>query len=605
MATSPPLLALRGVGVTFGGAPVFSDIDFAVGRGDRICLVGRNGGGKSTLLKVLAGTVEPDSGERFVEPGIRIATLAQDVVAAEGATVADFVTEGLPEGRREEEAYRIVEVLDRLRLDPSLAMATLSGGESRRAGLARAFASDPDILLLDEPTNHLDLPTIEWLEGEIAAFRGGVVVISHDRKLLETVGNRTAWLTTGRLLQRDAGFIGFDDWRDTVIAEQEAELHRMDKKLAAEAEWLHRGVTARRRRNQGRLRALMQLRSERAATRREPGTAKMAIESAAPSGRLVVEAEGIGKRYGDRTIIRSFSTRIMRGDRVAVIGPNGAGKTTLLRMLTGDLAPDSGSIRLGTNLVPLYYDQRRESLDPDATLWRTLCPKGGDSVMVRGRLQHVVGYLKDFLFPESKALSPVHMLSGGERSRLLFARLFAQAANFLILDEPTNDLDMETLDLLEELLADFDGTVLFVSHDRDFIDRIATSTILVEGDGRVEEFVGGFSDHLRHKRTQEPAVPAAAKAQPKGEAKPKTERKRLSYKEQRELDQLPGRIETLEKEAEKLEAALADPGLYARDRARFESSTARLEAVHAERTAAEDRWLELEEKRQTLEEAGS
>jgi ATP-binding cassette subfamily F protein uup len=591
---APPLLALRDVHVTFGGTPLFLGVTCAVGRGDKTCLVGRNGSGKSTLLKVLAGEIEPDSGEVFVQPGTRIAVLQQDPALA-GATLRDYVLSGLPEGERDQ-AWRAESVLLSVGLEAERDPTTLSGGEGRRAALARALVSDPDVLLLDEPTNHLDLPTILWLEQELAQFAGALVMISHDRAFLTKVSDRTWWLDRGTVRQSDRGFGDFETWSGDIMAQEEAELARMDKLLLAEAHWLHRGVTARRKRNMGRLRRLQDLRVER--QQRNLGGQKAVIEASSGEigGRLVIEAEGISKSFGETVICRNFSTRILRGDRVGLIGPNGAGKTSLLRMLTGDLAPDTGKVRLGTNLTPTYFDQKRAALNPDMTVWDTLTDRSGDSVDVRGTQRHVAGYAKDFLFAEAQLRSPVRALSGGERNRLLLAKLLAKPSNLMILDEPTNDLDMDTLDLLEEMLADYDGTLIMVSHDRDFLDRLVTNVIAVEGEGIVQEYAGGYSDYLIQRPA--PEAPKAAAAAPKpAQERTRQASSRLSYKETRELDELPKRMEALTAEIARSEVLMADPNAYARDPAAFEAASRRMGTARQELAEAEERWLELEMRR--------
>jgi len=598
---SPPLLALRDVRLTFGGTPLFEGVTTWVGKGDKTCLVGRNGSGKSTLLKVFAGEVLADSGERFVQPGTRIAYLPQDPVL-DGATVAEYVTLGLPEDERDQ-SYRVDTVLAALGVDGSRDPRQLSGGEGRRAALARALVGEPDALLLDEPTNHLDLPTILWLEDWLKSYQGALVMISHDRRFLDNVSKQTLWLERGVVRRAEFGFSGFPQWQEETYAAEEAELARMDNLLRRELHWLARGVTARRKRNMGRRRALDVLRSNRAerftSKQDNDRRANLAAEAGDISGRLVIEAEKLDKSYGGKIIAKDFSTRILRGDRVGLIGPNGAGKTTLLRMLTGDLAPDGGVVRLGTNLEPAYFDQRRDRLDPERTVWDTLTDGRGDNVWVRGRPQHVVGYMKDFLFQENQARTPVRALSGGERNRLLLAKLLAKPSNLLILDEPTNDLDMDTLDLLEEVLADYEGTLLVVSHDRDFLDRLVTSVIAVEGNGEIAEYVGGYSDYLDQRpKKDEPA--AKPKEAPKAEAPRVKTASKLSYKDARELEELPGRMDKLHGEIAKLEAEINDPGLYARDRARFDKAAARLDAARAELEKAEERWLELETLREEL-----
>ncbi|MGE5475960.1 MAG: ABC-F family ATP-binding cassette domain-containing protein [Bacteroidales bacterium] len=597
----PPLLSLRDVRLTFGGTPLFEGVTTWVAKGDKTCLVGRNGSGKSTLLKIFAGEILADSGERFVQPGSRIAYLPQDPLL-DGATVAEYVALGLPEDERDQ-MYRVDAVLAALGVDGSRDPRQLSGGEGRRAALARALVGEPDALLLDEPTNHLDLPTILWLEEWLKSYQGALVMISHDRRFLDNVSRQTLWLERGVVRRAEFGFAGFPQWQEDTYAAEEAELARMDNLLRREMHWLARGVTARRKRNMGRRRALDVLRSERAqrftSKLDNDRRANLAAEAGDISGRLVIEAEKLDKSYGGKVICENFSTRILRGDRVGLIGPNGAGKTTLLRMLTGDLAPDGGEVRLGTNLEPAYFDQRRDRLDPERSVWDTLTDGRGDNIWVRGRPQHVVGYMKDFLFSEAQARTPVKALSGGERNRLLLAKLLAKPSNLLILDEPTNDLDMDTLDLLEEVLADYEGTLLVVSHDRDFLDRLVTSVIAVEGNGDISEYPGGYSDYLRQRPQKE--APKAEAAKPKTAEAPRAKTaSKLSYKDARELDELPGRMDKLHAEIAKLEAEINDPGLYARDRARFDKAAARLDTARAELETAEERWLELEALREEL-----
>jgi len=591
MPASPPIAALRGARLTFGGRPLFADIDLGIGRGERVALVGANGSGKSTILKILAGTMEIDAGSRFLQPGLRVGVLAQEPEFGGFASLADFVA---ADGAS---PHRVAALLDRLSLDGSRDPAGLSGGESRRAALARALAGDPDLLLLDEPTNHLDLPTIEWLEEMLLGFQGALLFISHDRAFLTRLSTRVLWLERGRLHELDAGFARFEAWSQELIEREEREAQRLEKRIATEQYWYLRGVTARRSRNEGRRRRLQALRAERASRILRPGRAKLAAEAAPAGGQLVIEATDLAKSFGERVLLKDFSTRIMRGDRIGIIGPNGAGKTTLLKLLLGEIKPDSGSLRHGTNLIPAYFDQRRAPLAEDATLWETLAPAGGDSIMVRGVQKHVVAYLRDFLFDERQALMPVSRLSGGERARLLLGRLFAAQSNLLIMDEPTNDLDLETLDLLEEVLDDYDGTVLLVSHDRDFLDRLVTSVIVMAGDGSAVEHAGGYSDLPKPESAKSAAarVPAGPAAERRARAP-----QRLGYKEQRELDGLPREIDRLHGEIAALEKALDDPGLYGRDRAGYEAKATRLAAAKQALGVAEERWLELEHKREEL-----
>ncbi|HEY8013720.1 MAG TPA: ABC-F family ATP-binding cassette domain-containing protein, partial [Dongiaceae bacterium] len=543
MPASPPIAALRGAQLTFGGRPLFADIDLGIGRGERVALVGANGSGKSTILKILAGSMEVDAGSRFLQPGLRVGVLAQEPDFGRFTTVADFVA---ADGAS---AHRVAALLDRLSLDGSRDPAGLSGGESRRAALARALAGDPDLLLLDEPTNHLDLPTIEWLEEMLLGFQGALLFISHDRAFLTRLSTRVLWLERGRLHELDAGFARFEAWSQELIEREEREAQRLEKRIATEQYWYLRGVTARRSRNEGRRRRLQALRAERASRILRPGRAKLAAEAAPAGGQLVIEAVDLAKSFGakgfgERVLLKDFSTRIMRGDRIGIIGPNGAGKTTLLKLLLGEIKPDSGSLRHGTNLIPAYFDQKRAPLAEDATLWETLAPAGGDSIMVRGAQKHVVAYLRDFLFDERQALMPVSRLSGGERARLLLARLFAAPSNLLIMDEPTNDLDLDTLDLLEEVLDDYDGTVLLVSHDRDFLDRLVTSTIALEGDGTAIEYAGGYSDYVNQRGPRvEPTgvTPSRAREKPAG-PREASQGRRLGFKRERALVELPKKI---------------------------------------------------------------
>ncbi len=592
MPASPPIAALGGARIGFGGPPLFEDISFGVGRGERVALVGANGSGKSTILRLLAGSIELDGGRRFAQPGLRIGLLAQEPDFQGFADVAGFIgADGAP-------AHRVAALLDRLGLDGARDPAGLSGGESRRAALARALAGEPDLLLLDEPTNHLDLPTIEWLEEMLLAFQGALLFVSHDRALLRKLATRVLWLDRGRLHELDSGFERFESWSNELIEREEREARRLEKRIAAETYWYQRGITARRSRNEGRRRRLQALRAERARRIPPPGRAALAAEAAPAGGQLVIEAAGLRKSFGGRVLLRDFSTRILRGDRIGIIGPNGAGKTTLLKLLLGEIPPESGMLRHGTNLLPAYFDQKRLPLVEDATLWETLAPGGGDSIMVRGQQKHIVAYLREFLFDERQALMPVSRLSGGERARLLLARLFAQPSNLLVMDEPTNDLDLETLDLLEEVLADYDGTVLLVSHDRDFLDRLVASVIVMAGDGTAVEHAGGYSDLPRRAASRPSAPPAPARPATRP-SRPRPAA-RLSYREQRELAALPAEIDRLQARAAALEAALSDPGLYGRDRERYETAAARLEREKQALAAAEERWLELASKQEGI-----
>jgi ATP-binding cassette subfamily F protein uup len=606
MAAAPPLVALRDATLTFGGRPTFAQASVAVARGERICLVGRNGSGKSTLLKALAGLIDLDHGERFLQPGAHVTYMPQEPVFDPAMSIADHVALGLPAGESSErQGYKIDAILTEVGLDPERKLVDLSGGEGRRVSLARVFVGEPDVVLLDEPTNHLDIPAIEWLEARLAEYRGAVLVISHDRAFLTRLARRVLWLDRGKLRSLDRGFDAFDEWVDGMLAAEAAEQERLDKKLASETVWLRQGISARRTRNMGRVRALLDLRKERS-QRVTTGSVKLGTTGTQSGGQLVVEFQHIAKRFvaeggEERVIATDFSTRVLRGDRIGIIGPNGAGKSTILKMLTGEIEPDSGTIRRGTNLLPAYFDQRRLGLDGSASVRDNLAGKGGDTVFVQGKPRHVMSYMKDFLFEERQALQPVDSLSGGERNRLLIAKVLAQPSNLMVLDEPTNDLDMDTLDLLEEVLADYEGTLFLVSHDRDFLDRLVTSVIAVEGDGVVDEYVGGYTDYLRQRppRVAPKAAPRPMEKPAARTEKPKTAR--LGFREQHDLAKLPALMDTLTKEKLALERLLADGNLYAQNQAKFAQATARLEAIGDELAVAEDRWLELEMKRSELE----
>ncbi len=598
---APPILALQSVGLSFGGRPLIESADLAVERGDRICLVGRNGSGKSTLLKIAAGEIEPDHGERFLQPDASVRYLPQEPDLSGFATVMDYVAAGLGPADNDTRAHSL---LDRLGLLGATKTENLSGGEARRAALVRALAPKPDILLLDEPTNHLDLPAIEWLEGELQSLRSALVLISHDRRFLQNLSRVTVWLDRGATRRLDRGFGEFESWRDALLEQEERDAQKLDRKIAAEEHWVRYGVTARRKRNVRRMAGLAALRKEKREAKKQAGEVKLTVAEGKISGRLVVEAENISKSFGEKAIVKNLSLRILRGDRLALVGPNGAGKTTLINLLTGQLAPDSGMVRLGANLEMAALDQRRAALDPDATLADTLTGGGSDWVEINGEKKHVIGYMKDFLFPPEQARTPTSKLSGGERARLLLARALALPSNFLVLDEPTNDLDLETLDLLQEMLADYPGTILLVSHDRDFLDRVAGSVLVAEGEGRWIEYAGGYSDMLAQRGFGlSPLAKAkpAEKKQDKPEAAPKPEpKRRLSFKEKHALAALPEKIEKLRATAAKLHVILDDHELYARDPKRFHEATALLAKTEAELAAAEDQWLELEILREEI-----
>ncbi|MAU44156.1 MAG: elongation factor 3 [Yangia sp.] len=600
-----PLLQLSDISLTFGGDPVFSGLSLNVQPGDRVALVGRNGSGKSTLMKVMAGLVEPDTGARVVPSGTSVGYMEQEPDLTGFAPLGDYAAEGLGPA----EMYLVEAAGQGLGFDPERAVETASGGERRRAALARLMAQDPDVMLLDEPTNHLDIAAIQWLETELKGTRKAFVLISHDRRFLEELTRATLWIDRGAVRRQEQGFRGFEDWRDKIWAEEDDARHKLDRKIKSEAKWAVEGISARRTRNQGRLRALRALRQERSGMIRRQGAAAMELASAPTSGKKVIEAVKLSKSFGDKQILRDFSLTVQRGDRVALVGPNGTGKTTLIRMLLGEIAPDEGSVKLGTNLQVSVFDQTRAQLDPDMSLWESLTGDKemrvsgkADQVLVRGEPKHVVGYLKEFLFDERQARAPVRSLSGGEKARLLLAKLMARESNLLVLDEPTNDLDVETLDLLQDLLGEYDGTVLIVSHDRDFLDRIATTTVAMEGDGRALVYAGGWSDYQAQRaETQSAAAPEAKSAKPAREA-PKPEaaaakpRDGLSFTEKHRLEELPGVIERLEAEIGKLEQLLADPELFTREPVKFRKATEALTERQEKLSAAEEEWLVLEEK---------
>ena len=594
-----PLLQLSGISLTFGGNPVFDNLDLVVQPGDRVALVGRNGSGKSTLMKVMAGLVEPDHGLRVVSPGITTGYMEQDPDLSAFATLGDYAASGLPEG----EAYKVSVVAEGLKFNPETPVATASGGERRRAALAKLMAEAPELMLLDEPTNHLDIQAIEWLEAELTTTRSAFVLISHDRAFLRALSKATLWIDRGEVRRREAGFEGFEEWRETTWAEEDEARHKLDRKIKHEAKWAVEGISARRKRNMGRVRALQALRSERAGQIRRQGTAALELESTTTSGKKVIEAIGISKAYDDKVLIKNFDLRILRGDRVAFVGPNGVGKTTLLKMLVGEIAPDTGSVSLGTNLEIAVFDQTRAQLDPEASLWENLTGDplmkvsgASDQVLVRGTPKHVVAYLKDFLFDERQARAPVKALSGGEKARLLLAKLMARPSNLLILDEPTNDLDVETLDLLQDILGEYDGTVLLVSHDRDFIDRVATATVALEGKGRATAYPGGWSDYAaqRPKVVEEFASKSAhSQAVLKADVKKSDG---LSFTEKKRLEALPGVMEKLEAEIAKLSTLMSDPDLFTREPAKFAKASAAIAERQTALAAAEEEWLLLAEK---------
>lgn len=597
-----PLLALTDIHLTFGGTPLLEGADLSLMAGERVALVGRNGSGKSTLLKIAAGTVEADSGERFLQPGVTLRYLPQEPDLSGFANTLDYVEDGLAPG---DEAYRAQYLLEQLGLNGRENPAALSGGEARRAALARALAPEPDILLFDEPTNHLDLPAIEWLETELKSLKSALVLISHDRRILSELSRATVWLDRGESRRLDQGFTAFEAWRDKLFEEEDAERHKLDRKIVREEHWVTYGVTARRKRNVRRMNELADLRRERANQRSRAGAVQMSIAEGKTSGKIVINAEGLRKSYGERTIVDDLDIRVMRGDRLGIIGPNGAGKTTLINMLTGVLAPDSGTINLGTNIELASLDQRRASLGADTSLQDALTGGGTDQVVINGQGRHVISYMKEFLFAPEQAGTALSRLSGGERARVMLARALSLPSNLLVLDEPTNDLDLETLDLLQEMIADYPGTVIVVSHDRDFLDRVATSILAFEGEGRWTEYAGGYSDMVRQ-RGSGASTPLSSSPTPKPKSvaadKPAPERrKKLSFNQQHALKTLPGQIEKLQAEIATLQTRLADPDFYVRDAAGFAKTSAALSAAETALEAAETNWLELELLREELE----
>ena len=590
-----PVLSIENAGLVQGSGWLFRGLDLFVGERDRLALVGRNGAGKTTLLKLLAGSVAMDEGRRTVRPGARVVLLEQDPDVSSFATLREFALAG-PDAPYD---YEVEALADQLGVDLERPAATASGGEKRRAALARALAEDPDVLLLDEPTNHLDLGAIEWLEEYLQRFRGAFLTISHDRMFLSRLTRSSLWLERGLLRRNEVGFGGFEAWTEAVYAEEAKNADKLDTKLKQELHWLARGVTARRKRNQGRLAKLDELRVTRKAMVGPQGVAKLATSAEESKTKVVIDAEHVAKAFGDRVILRDFSIRVTRGERIGVIGSNGAGKSTLLKLLTGELEPDSGRIRRASTIEAILIDQGRKKLEPGKTV-RDILADGGDWVDVGGTRKHVAGYLKDFLFDPNVLEAKIETFSGGERSRLLLAREFARPSNLLILDEPTNDLDLETLDLLQEVIDDYAGTVLIVSHDRDFLDRTVTMTVALDGSGDADVVAGGYSDWER--KVREVANPVASPAQTAraAAASPARRAVKLTYIEQRELDGLPAAIEALQREIAAAETALADPALYARDPKRFAAVSRDADAMRAKLAAAEERWLALEAKTEAL-----
>lgn len=601
MSAEPPIYTMKDVWLSFGLKPLFTGIEMTVSRGDKICLVGRNGSGKSTLLKIISGQIEAEKAEIFIQPGTKISYMPQEPDFSGYQTLREVVLSGLI-GNRENQEYKADILIRHLNILEHQAPQSSSGGELKKAALAKALISEPDILLLDEPTNHLDIATIEKLEEIIAKFTGAVIVISHDRMFLNHVSQKTFWLDRGILHSNNKGFAFFDEWQEQILEQEIITQKYLNKKIEEETEWLHKGVTARRKRNQGRLRRLQQLRQERREQIKQVGSVNLDIDEGELRSRLVIEAKHIYKSYGSRELVKDFSIRILKGNRIGIVGPNGAGKTTLIKLLTKKLEPDSGFVRMGKNLEEAYFDQNRMTLDPKKTLWKTLCNEG-DHIWVRGHWRHVVAYLKDFLFKPDQAQCPVSALSGGEKNRLMLAVALAKASNFLVLDEPTNDLDMDTLDLLQEVLDEYQGTILIVSHDRDFMDKVATSLLYMKGDGSIIEHVGSYTELLEKLKSQADKEVKKDKPVKKVISEPqkiKTPSK-LSYKDNRLLEVLPQEIAELEDKISQIEQTLAtDVDLYTRNPKEFDELTAKLAEYKQNKDEKENLWLEIQLKADEL-----
>ena len=595
-----PIYTLQNAHLSFGLHPLFTRLDLFINYGDKICLIGRNGSGKSTLLKVIAGQLEADEAKTFIQPGIKIAYMPQESDFKDFKTLKEVVLSGLPDTTDLE--YKADILINHLNILADQNPATASGGELKKAALAKALINEPDILLLDEPTNHLDIITIEKLEEIIQKFTGAVIVISHDRSFLKHVSNATLWLDRGILHRNNKGFEHFEEWQEQIINQEIIEQKNLNKKIAEETEWLHKGVTARRKRNMGRLRRLQQLRLERKEQIKQTGSINLEIEKGDIRSKMIVEAKHIHKSFGEREIIRDFSIRILRGNKIGIVGPNGAGKTTLIKILTGRMKPDGGIVHIAKNLQEAYFDQNRITLDQTKTLWRILAPEG-DHIMVRGHYRHVVSYLKDFLFTPAQAKTPVSALSGGEKNRLMLAIALAQPSNFLVLDEPTNDLDMDTLDLLQEALDEYEGTILIVSHDRDFMDKVATSLLYMKGDGNITEYVDTYSNLLdKIKLKDQSALPVQKPKDKKKELGTSPQKaKKLSFNEMYLLKTLPDQLAALEEKIQVAELKMADPDFYQADPVAFDKTAADLEKLKSELEAAETKWLELQIKQEEIE----
>lgn len=588
-----PIYTIKNAHLTFGLHPLFTGLEMHVGRGDKICLIGRNGSGKSTLLKVIANVIEADTGEIFIQPGIKIAYMPQEENFTRFQTLREVILSGLSKHTPELE-YRADILMHQFDIDGEMNPAKASGGECKKASLARALIDEPDILLLDEPTNHLDIIAIEKLEELIQKFTGAVIVISHDKSFLNHISTATAWLDRGILRENNKGFSAFEEWQDQIINQEIMEQKNLLKRIEDETQWLHKGVTGRRKRNMGRLRRLQQLRLERKEQIKQTGSINLEIDKGSIQSKMIIETKHVNKAFGARELIKDFSIRILRGNKIGIVGPNGAGKTTLIKVLTKRLDPDSGTVRLAKNLEEAYFDQNRLTLDTTKTLWKTICPEG-DHIMVRGSSRHVVSYLKDFLFTSAQANTPVSTLSGGEKNRLMLAVALAKPSNFLVLDEPTNDLDMDTLELLQEALDEYQGTILIISHDRDFLDKVATSLIYLKGDGTIEEFVGSYTDLIQ--RNKQGPVKKTIKEAPVKEITPPApvvlKPKKLTFNEQYLLKTLPDKIAQLEQKVAAAEAQLADPELYMKNPVAFNTAARHAARFKAELDAAETKWLEL------------
>jgi ATP-binding cassette subfamily F protein uup len=604
MVAEAPIYTIKNARLSFGLHPLFTGVDLYINRGDKICLVGRNGCGKSTLLKVIAEQIEPDDGEIFMQPGLKVGYMPQEPDFTGFNNLREVVEAGLPKAEKNQ-TYRADMLIEYFGINENQHPEQSSGGERRKAALARALIGEPDILLLDEPTNHLDISTIEKLEDIIVKFGGAVMVISHDRAFLNHISKITFWLDRGVLRRNNKGFANFEEWQDQIIEQEIIEQKALNKKIAEETEWLHKGVTARRRRNMGRLRRLQQLRQERREQIKAESSVHLEAETTELRSKMVIEAKHVYKKFGEREIVKDFSIRVIKGNKLGIVGPNGSGKTTLIKLLTKRLEPDSGFVRIGKNLEEAYFDQNRITLDPKKTLWKTLCNEG-DHIFVRGHFRHVVAYLKDFLFKPDQAQCPVSALSGGEKNRLMLAVALARQSNFLVLDEPTNDLDMDTLDLLQEVLDEYEGTVLIVSHDRDFMDKVATSLLYMKGDGSVYEHVGSYSELLEKLKNQ--PVKSVKKSVDTGKDENKTREKnktvKLSFKEKFLLENIPQDIAKLEQENKAIEIALGNASLYTDDPQKFDELTTKLAANKTKLDDLENQWLEIQLKAEEMENKG-